>query len=64
MSQKDDDFTLQQRAKTKAQVPRFCCPQSLNAEATEFEIRQRHKTCVKQLLCCLHSEFSGKSDRN
>lgn len=46
MSQKDDDFTLQQRAKTKAGVPFPCCPQSLNAAVTEPEIRQRHKTCV------------------
>lgn len=38
MSQKDDDFTLQQRAKTKAGVPSLCCPQSLN---TESEIRHR-----------------------
>lgn len=34
MSQKDDDFTHQQRAKTKAGVPPLCCPQSLNAQAS------------------------------
>ena len=56
MSQKDDDFTLRQRAKTKAGEPPLCCPQSPSA----WNQTQAHNTRVKQLLCCLHSEFSRK----
>lgn len=33
----------------------------LTLKLQSLEIRQRHKTCVKQLLCCLHSEFSRRN---